>query len=53
MTPDNLPIERYDDQLAEKTTRLKTLLAPFTAPELEVPLTSEPLPHARRIPYLA
>ena len=36
MTPENLPIERYDDQLAEKTARLKTLMSPFTAPEPEV-----------------
>lgn len=36
MTPDVLLIKRYNDQLAEKTTRLKTLLAPFTAPEPEV-----------------
>ncbi|NIG62442.1 MAG: tRNA (uridine(54)-C5)-methyltransferase TrmA [Serratia symbiotica] len=36
MTPDNFSIKRYNDQLAEKTTRLKTLLAPFNAPEPEV-----------------
>ncbi|MEQ6219566.1 hypothetical protein ABMB44_12660 [Levilactobacillus brevis] len=36
MTPENLPIERYDDQLAEKVARLKTLMSPFAAPEPEV-----------------
>ena len=36
MTPDTLPIEHYDDQLAEKTARLKTLMSPFAAPEPEV-----------------
>lgn len=36
MTPENLPIERYDDQLAEKTSRLKTLMLPFAAPEPDV-----------------
>lgn len=36
MTPDILPIEQYDDQLAEKTARLKTLMSPFAAPEPEV-----------------
>ncbi|NYA45147.1 tRNA (uridine(54)-C5)-methyltransferase TrmA [Serratia fonticola] len=36
MTPENLPIERYDDQLVEKTARLKTMMSPFTAPEPEV-----------------
>ncbi|MFI8417791.1 tRNA (uridine(54)-C5)-methyltransferase TrmA [Serratia sp. NPDC078593] len=36
MTPENLPIERYDEQLAEKTHRLKTMMSPFGAPEPEV-----------------
>ncbi|WP_337263202.1 MULTISPECIES: tRNA (uridine(54)-C5)-methyltransferase TrmA [unclassified Serratia (in: enterobacteria)] len=36
MTPEILPIERYDDQLAEKTARLKTMMSPFMAPEPEV-----------------
>lgn len=36
MTPDILLIERYDDQLEEKTARLKTLLLPFTTVEPEV-----------------
>lgn len=36
MTPENLPIERYDDQLAEKVARLKMLMSPFAAPEPEV-----------------
>ena len=33
---ENLPIERYDDQLAEKVARLKMLMSPFAAPEPEV-----------------
>lgn len=33
MTPEILPIEHYDDQLAEKTTRLREMMAPFDAPE--------------------
>ncbi|AML56431.1 tRNA (uracil(54)-C(5))-methyltransferase [Serratia rubidaea] len=36
MTPENLPIERYDEQLAEKTSRLNTMMSPFGAPEPEV-----------------
>ncbi|MBA0159081.1 MULTISPECIES: tRNA (uridine(54)-C5)-methyltransferase TrmA [Pectobacterium] len=33
MTPEILPIEQYDDQLAEKTERLRGMMAPFNAPE--------------------
>ncbi|WP_114194748.1 tRNA (uridine(54)-C5)-methyltransferase TrmA [Edaphovirga cremea] len=36
MTPDTLPIEHYDEQLAEKSARLAALMAPFSAPEAEV-----------------
>lgn len=36
MTPETLPIERYDDQLAEKTARLMMIMSPFTAVEPEV-----------------
>ncbi|WP_279029206.1 tRNA (uridine(54)-C5)-methyltransferase TrmA [Gibbsiella quercinecans] len=36
MTPEILPIERYDDQLAEKTARLQAMMAPFNAPAPEV-----------------
>ncbi len=36
MTPENLPIEQYDDQLAEKTARLTALMTPFNAPAAEV-----------------
>jgi len=36
MTPENLPIEQYDDQLAEKTARLTALMSPFNAPAAEV-----------------
>ncbi|PIJ49926.1 tRNA (uridine(54)-C5)-methyltransferase TrmA [Erwinia sp. OLTSP20] len=36
MTPETLPVEHYDHQLAEKVSRLKTLMAPFTPPEIAV-----------------
>lgn len=36
MTPDILPIEHYDDQLAHKAQRLRMMMAPFQAPEPEV-----------------
>ncbi|EFE97053.1 tRNA (uridine(54)-C5)-methyltransferase TrmA [Serratia odorifera] len=36
MTPENLPIERYDEQLTEKTQRLASMMSPFGAPEPEV-----------------
>lgn len=36
MTPDQLPIEQYDAQLAEKATRLQAMMAPFAAPDVEV-----------------
>ncbi len=36
MTPEQLPIEQYDAQLAEKVSRLQAMMAPFAAPEVEV-----------------
>ncbi len=36
MTPEQLPIEQYDDQLAEKVTRLTSMMSVFNAPEVEV-----------------
>ena len=36
MTPEQLPIENYDAQLAEKVTRLEGMMSPFAAPEVEV-----------------
>ncbi|HAT1572680.1 MAG: tRNA (uridine(54)-C5)-methyltransferase TrmA [Kluyvera cryocrescens] len=36
MTPEHLPTDQYDAQLAEKVTRLKTMMAPFSAPAPEV-----------------
>ncbi len=36
MTPEHLPIEQYDAQLAEKVARLQSMMAPFAAPEPEV-----------------
>lgn len=36
MTPEQLPVEQYDAQLEEKVIRLRTLMTPFAAPEVEV-----------------
>ena len=36
MTPEKLPVEQYETQLAEKTTRLQNMMAPFSAPAVEV-----------------
>ncbi|WP_130832606.1 tRNA (uridine(54)-C5)-methyltransferase TrmA [[Erwinia] mediterraneensis] len=36
MTPEHLPIEEYDAQLAEKVSRLETMMTPFAAPAVEV-----------------
>ncbi|WP_312241823.1 tRNA (uridine(54)-C5)-methyltransferase TrmA [Pantoea sp.] len=36
MTPEHLPIEHYDAQLAEKVSRLETMMTPFAAPAVEV-----------------
>ena len=36
MTPDRLPIEQYDAQLAEKVSRLEAMMAPFSAPAPQV-----------------
>lgn len=36
MTPELLPIEQYDAQLAEKVSRLEAMMAPFSAPAPEV-----------------
>lgn len=36
MTPEHLPVEQYDAQLAEKVSRLQAMMAPFAAPVPEV-----------------
>ncbi|NIF34630.1 tRNA (uridine(54)-C5)-methyltransferase TrmA [Enterobacter sp. Cy-643] len=36
MTPEHLPTDQYDAQLAEKVTRLEGMMAPFAAPAPEV-----------------
>ncbi|MGK3127366.1 tRNA (uridine(54)-C5)-methyltransferase TrmA [Candidatus Pantoea formicae] len=36
MTPEQLPIEQYDAQLAEKVSRLQAMMSPFAAPDVEV-----------------
>lgn len=33
MTPENLPVEQYDNQLAQKTERLSNMMASFNAPK--------------------
>ncbi len=54
MTPEHLPTEQYEAQLAEKVVRLQTMMAPFAAPVPEVFRSlSQPLPYARRVPSVA
>ena len=36
MTPEQLPVEQYEDQLAEKITRLTSMMSAFNAPEIDV-----------------
>ena len=36
MTPEHLPVEHYDDQLAEKVNRLTSMMVPFNAPQADV-----------------
>jgi len=36
MTPEQLPVEHYEEQLAEKITRLTSMMSAFNAPEVEV-----------------
>ncbi|MGG6196018.1 tRNA (uridine(54)-C5)-methyltransferase TrmA [Pantoea allii] len=36
MTPEHLPVEQYDAQLAEKVSRLETMMTPYAAPAVEV-----------------
>ncbi len=36
MTPEQLPVEQYEDQLVEKVTRLTAMMSPFNAPAVEV-----------------
>ncbi|CAK9887014.1 MAG: tRNA/tmRNA (uracil-C(5))-methyltransferase [Candidatus Erwinia impunctatus] len=36
MTPEYLPTDQYDNQLAEKVSRLQAVMAPFYAPDAEV-----------------
>ena len=36
MTPEHLPTEQYDAQLAEKVVRLQSMMTPFAAPAPEV-----------------
>ena len=50
MTPEHLPTEQYEAQLAEKVVRLQSMMAPFS--DL-VPLAGQSLPDARGVPHLA
>ncbi|NIE54735.1 tRNA (uridine(54)-C5)-methyltransferase TrmA [Pantoea sp. Ap-870] len=45
MTPEQLPIEQYDAQLAEKVSRLQAMMAPYAAPDVEV--FRSPISHYR------
>jgi len=36
MTPEQLPVEHYEDQLTEKMNRLTSMMSDFSAPEVEV-----------------
>ena len=45
MTPEHLPTEQYDAQLAEKVVRLQEMMTPFNAPAPEV--FRSPLSHYR------
>ncbi len=52
MTPEHLPTEQYEAQLAEKVVRLQSMMAPFS--DLgSVSLAGQSLPDARGVPHLA
>jgi tRNA (uracil-5-)-methyltransferase len=36
MTPEKLPVDQYETQLAEKISRLQSMMVPFSAPDVEV-----------------
>ena len=48
MTPEHLPTEQYEAQLAEKVVRLQKMMAPFCrAGSGGVSFAGQPLPDAR------
>jgi tRNA (uracil-5-)-methyltransferase len=53
MTPEHLPTEQYEAQLAEKVVRLQAMMTPFSAPVPEV--FRSPVSHYRMrgVPHLA
>lgn len=54
MTPEHLPTEQYEAQLAEKVVRLQSMMAPFSdlVPEVFL-LAGQSLPDACGVPHLA
>ncbi|MBK4716718.1 MULTISPECIES: tRNA (uridine(54)-C5)-methyltransferase TrmA [Tenebrionibacter/Tenebrionicola group] len=50
MTPENLPTERYDTQLAEKVVRLQSMIAPFSSQVPEV-FRSPPIHYRMRAEF--
>ncbi len=54
MTPEHLPTEQYEAQLAEKVVRLQSMMAPFSDLVPEVFRSAgQSLPDARGVPHLA
>ncbi len=54
MTPEHLPTEQYEAQLAEKVVRLQSMMAPFS--DLVPEVFRSPVSHyrdARGVPHLA
>lgn len=54
MTPEHLPTEQYEAQLAEKVVRLQSMMAPFSNfGSGSVSLAGQSLPDACGVPHLA
>lgn len=53
MTPEHLPTEQYEAQLAEKVVRLQSMMAPFSDWFGSVSLAGQSLPDACGVPHLA
>lgn len=54
MTPEHLPTEQYEAQLAEKVVRLQSMMAPFSDLVPEVFRScGQSLPDACGVPHLA
>ncbi|TCV93448.1 tRNA (uridine(54)-C5)-methyltransferase TrmA [Biostraticola tofi] len=50
MTPETLPIDNYENQLTEKTERLKSLMGAFDVPAMEV-FRSQPIHYRMRAEF--